>query len=220
MKKRNGDLGEREKAVENLVKPIREALDASRLQIDALEKSRREAYGGIRAQLEIMQTSQHTLQQETKNLVNALRRPEVRGRWGEITLRRLVELAGMVEHCDFQEQVHTPGEDSKHPSGHDRTNAGSSSVGCRRQGDADAYLHDADRKNRAWKARPECPRSHPYAGAEELLAAVRGESRIRHPVHSRRSVPERRPQRASRPDRIRAVGADYSCNADEFRRPS
>ena len=104
------DLGEREKAVENLVKPIREALDASRLQIDALEKSRREAYGGIRAQLEIMQASQHTLQQETKNLVNALRRPEVRGRWGEITLRRLVELAGMVEHCDFQEQVHTPGE--------------------------------------------------------------------------------------------------------------
>lgn len=104
------ELGEREKAVENLVKPIRDALDASRQQIDALEKSRREAYGGIRAQLEMMQASQHNLQQETKNLVNALRRPEVRGRWGEITLRRLVELAGMVEHCDFQEQVHTPGE--------------------------------------------------------------------------------------------------------------
>ncbi len=104
------ELGDREKAVENLVKPIRDALDASRLQIDALEKSRREAYGGIRAQLEMMQASQQNLQQETKNLVNALRRPEVRGRWGEITLRRLVELAGMVEHCDFQEQVHTPGE--------------------------------------------------------------------------------------------------------------
>ncbi len=104
------ELGDREKAVENLVKPIRDALDASRLQIDALEKSRSEAYGGIRAQLEMMQASQHNLQQETKNLVNALRRPEVRGRWGEITLRRLVELAGMVEHCDFQEQVHTPGE--------------------------------------------------------------------------------------------------------------
>jgi DNA recombination protein RmuC len=104
------DLGEREKAVENLVKPIRDALDASRQQIDALEKARSEAYGGIRAQLEMMQASQQTLQQETKNLVSALRRPEVRGRWGEITLRRLVELAGMVEHCDFQEQVHTAGE--------------------------------------------------------------------------------------------------------------
>ena len=104
------ELSEREKAVENLVKPIREALEASHKQISDLEKSRREAYGGIRAQLEEMQSNQKSLQQETHNLVNALRRPEVRGRWGEITLRRLVELAGMVEHCDFQEQVHTSAE--------------------------------------------------------------------------------------------------------------
>ena len=104
------DLGEREKAVEALVKPIRESLEASKKQISELEKTRSEAYGGIRAQLEAMQISQNSLKQETQNLVNALRRPEVRGRWGEITLRRLVELAGMVEHCDFQEQVHTVGE--------------------------------------------------------------------------------------------------------------
>lgn len=104
------ELGEREKAVETLVKPIRDALESSKKQIDELEKSRSEAYGGIRAQLETMQTSQKMLKQETQNLVNALRRPEVRGRWGEITLRRLVELAGMVEHCDFQEQVHSVGE--------------------------------------------------------------------------------------------------------------
>jgi len=104
------ELSEREKAVENLVKPIREALDASQKQIAALEKSRSEAYGSIRTQLEEMHSSQKSLKQETQNLVNALRRPEVRGRWGEITLRRLVELAGMVEHCDFQEQVHTVGE--------------------------------------------------------------------------------------------------------------
>jgi DNA recombination protein RmuC len=104
------ELSEREKAVESLVKPIREALEASHKQIAELEKSRSEAYGSIRAQLEEMQFSQKSLQQETHNLVKALRRPEVRGRWGEITLRRLVELAGMVEHCDFQEQVHTAGE--------------------------------------------------------------------------------------------------------------
>ena len=104
------ELSEREKAVEALVKPIRDALDASQKQIAELEKSRSEAYGGIKSQLEEMQNSQKSLRQETQNLVNALRRPEVRGRWGEITLRRLVELAGMVEHCDFQEQVHTTGE--------------------------------------------------------------------------------------------------------------
>ncbi len=92
------------------MKPIRDALDASRQQIAQLEKARSEAYGGIKSQLESMQLSQKSLTQETQNLVKALRRPEVRGRWGEITLRRLVELAGMVEHCDFQEQVHTVGE--------------------------------------------------------------------------------------------------------------
>ncbi len=101
------ELSEREKAVEALVKPIRDALDASQKQISDLEKSRSEAYGGIKSQLEAMQLSQKSLKQETQNLVNALRRPEVRGRWGEITLRRLVELAGMVEHCDFVEQVHS-----------------------------------------------------------------------------------------------------------------
>ncbi len=105
------ELGEREQAVENLVKPIREALTKSQQQISELEKARSEAYGSIRSQLETMQTSQQSLAEETQNLVKALRRPEVRGRWGEITLRRLVELAGMVEHCDFQEQVHTSAED-------------------------------------------------------------------------------------------------------------
>ena len=101
------DFGDREKAIEDLVKPISDALQASQKQISELEKSRSEAYGGIKSQLESMQLGQQSLAQETQNLVKALRRPEVRGRWGEITLRRLVELAGMVEHCDFEEQVHS-----------------------------------------------------------------------------------------------------------------
>lgn len=105
------DLGDREKAIEDLVKPLRDSLQASQKQINELEKVRSEAYGGIKSQLEAMQQGQQSLAQETQNLVKALRRPEVRGRWGEITLRRLVELAGMVEHCDFQEQVHSVGED-------------------------------------------------------------------------------------------------------------
>lgn len=103
-------LSEREKAVETLVQPIREALKASQEQISALEKARSEAYGDIKQQLVSMQAGQKSLTQETQNLVKALSRPEVRGQWGEITLRRLVELAGMVEHCDFHEQVHSVGE--------------------------------------------------------------------------------------------------------------
>mgnify|MGYP001822598931 CR=1 FL=1 len=104
------ELSEREKADEALDKPIRDALEASQKQIAELEKARSEAYGGIKNQLEAMQVNQQSLTQETQNLVKALRRPEVRGRWGEITLRRLIELAGMVEHCDFVEQVHVAGE--------------------------------------------------------------------------------------------------------------
>lgn len=109
--KAKSELSEREKAVEALVKPIRDALETSHKQISELEKARSEAYGSIRNHLEAMQLSQQSLTQETQNLVKALRRPEVRGQWGEITLRRLVELAGMVEHCDFMEQVHVVGDD-------------------------------------------------------------------------------------------------------------
>jgi DNA recombination protein RmuC len=100
-------LTERERAVAELVKPIREALTKTHEQIGAIEKARAESFGGIRAQLEAMASSQDNLRQETQRLVKALRRPEVRGQWGEFTLRRIAELAGMVEHCDFNEQAHT-----------------------------------------------------------------------------------------------------------------
>lgn len=96
---------QREKAVENIVKPIQDALKRSEAQITALEKARSQAYGGITEQLASMQSMASNLQSETRNLITALRRPEVRGQWGELTLRRLVEMAGMVEHCDFVEQA-------------------------------------------------------------------------------------------------------------------
>jgi DNA recombination protein RmuC len=104
-----GDLQQREKAVENLVKPIREALDRTEQQMRRLEQERKEAHGALSKHLETMAESHRLLQGETRNLVQALRRPEVRGQWGEMTLKRLAELAGMVEHCDFyeQEQVQT-----------------------------------------------------------------------------------------------------------------
>lgn len=104
-----GTLTQREQAVENLVKPIREALEKTELQIRRMENERKEAYGSLTKHLETMAESQRLLQGETRNLVQALRRPEVRGQWGELTLKRLAELAGMVDRCDFyeQEQVQT-----------------------------------------------------------------------------------------------------------------
>ncbi|MEN7343588.1 MAG: DNA recombination protein RmuC [Pseudomonadota bacterium] len=106
-------LAQREKSVEGLVKPIEAALKRSETQIAALEKARSEAYGGITEQLLNMQKMTTNLQSETRNLITALRRPEVRGQWGEITLRRLVEMAGMVEHCDFVEQDTVRDEEGK-----------------------------------------------------------------------------------------------------------
>ncbi|MEM7083715.1 MAG: DNA recombination protein RmuC [Pseudomonadota bacterium] len=105
--KAESELGARQKAVENLIAPVAKALSDTREQIAKVEHERARAFGGINQQLELMNNEQRTLRSETANLVNALKRPEVRGRWGEITLKRLVELAGMVEHCDFTEQAHT-----------------------------------------------------------------------------------------------------------------
>jgi DNA recombination protein RmuC len=99
------ELAQKEKAVEDLVKPIREALEKSEAQMRRMEQERQHAYGSLTKHLETMAQTQQLLHGETRNLVQALRRPEVRGQWGELTLRRLVELAGMVEHCDFYEQL-------------------------------------------------------------------------------------------------------------------
>lgn len=103
-----GDLEKRQQAFAELVKPIGETLRKTEEQIGEIKKD----HGNISRYLTSMQEAQTQLQSETRNLVNALRRPEVRGRWGEMTLRRLAELAGMVERCDFEEQVHTASEDS------------------------------------------------------------------------------------------------------------
>lgn len=104
------ELTSKEKSIEQLVKPINEALKKTSEQIHTIEKERKEAYGSLRNTIDQMNQSQQNLQQETQNLVQALRRPEVRGQWGEMTLKRLAELSGMVQHCDFFEQTHTQTE--------------------------------------------------------------------------------------------------------------
>ena len=104
-------LSEREKAIDTMLGPIREALNKTEQQIQRIEKDRAETFGSLKSSLESVALGQQALQKETLRLVNALRRPEVRGQWGEMTLRRLAELAGMVEHCDFKEQVHVRAEE-------------------------------------------------------------------------------------------------------------
>ncbi|MCA9182048.1 MAG: DNA recombination protein RmuC, partial [Planctomycetales bacterium] len=104
------DLAARQQSIEQLTRPIRERLDMFDTKLDDLEKSRVGAYRAIDQQMKsLLETHLPQLHAETANLVKALRQPTTRGRWGEVQLRRVVELAGMLEHCDFieQETAHT-----------------------------------------------------------------------------------------------------------------
>jgi DNA recombination protein RmuC len=100
-----GDLDVRTRAMEELLAPLRDQLTRYEEGMRSIEIERQRAYTGLSEQVRQLGESQDKLQSETRNLVTALRSPTTRGRWGEMQLRRVVEVAGMVEHCDFDEQV-------------------------------------------------------------------------------------------------------------------
>ena len=102
----SGDLSQRQTAIEGVVQPLAAALEKMEGQVREVELARQQMFGTLQEQLQ-------TLARETATLSNSLRTPQIRGRWGEITLRRVAELAGMVEHCDFEEQETREGENGR-----------------------------------------------------------------------------------------------------------
>lgn len=107
-----GDLEARQKAIEQLTQPIRERLERFDGKLDELERARHGAYRALTQQVDdLLKVHLPQLQRDTSGLVKALRQPQARGRWGEVQLRRVVEMAGMLEHCDFDEQVSQTRED-------------------------------------------------------------------------------------------------------------
>ncbi|MEK6682039.1 MAG: DNA recombination protein RmuC [Nitrospirota bacterium] len=100
-----GRLGEHQAAMDGLVKPLHESLKKYEEQISAIEAKRRQDYGGIEEQIKMLASTHQQLQKETSSLVTALRKPQVSGSWGQLSLKRAAELAGMTAYCDFYEQV-------------------------------------------------------------------------------------------------------------------
>jgi DNA recombination protein RmuC len=107
------DLEQRQKTVEQLVAPIRESLQRVDTQVRTIEEARRQAFGALYEAVRSLADGQDRLRRETSTLSTALRAPHVRGRWGEINLRRVVEMAGMVAHCDFVEQASAADADGR-----------------------------------------------------------------------------------------------------------
>ena len=108
-----GDLEKRQQAINEMVKPVRESLDKVENKLQQIEKEREGAYQGLTEQVKSLLDTQNRLNQVTGNLVQALGTPRVRGRWGEIQLKRVAELAGMLDHCDFYEQQNATTEEGR-----------------------------------------------------------------------------------------------------------
>lgn len=112
VKDAEGNLDQRKSAIEEMLKPVKESIDSYKKRIEELEKGNEKTFGQVTEMLSNIQKTNTSLQKETTSLVNALRNPRVRGKWGEIGLKRVVEFSGLSAHCDFVEQVYSGSEDN------------------------------------------------------------------------------------------------------------
>jgi DNA recombination protein RmuC len=112
-KEAEGDLEHRKIEIQAMVDPLQTALKDLRSEVSRVESARQEAYGSLRSEVQLLATTNRELREETGSLVNSLKQPQVKGKWGELTLRRVVELAGMSPHCDFQEQQSVDTEEGR-----------------------------------------------------------------------------------------------------------
>ncbi len=112
-KEAEGDLEQRKVAIQGMVDPLGKALNELRAEVGRVESARQEAYGGLRAEVQLLVTTSKELRQETGSLVSSLKQPQIKGKWGELTLRRAVELSGMSPHCDFLEQQSVDTEEGR-----------------------------------------------------------------------------------------------------------
>ena len=188
-------LKERETAIESMVRPIREALAKTEAQIQTIERDRIDSFATIKSQMEALASGQNLLSRETRNLVTALRRPDVRGQWGEITLKRLVELSGMTAHVDFTEQHHQRTDDGPvrpdmivhMPERRD--------IVVDVKTPLDAYLaaveaqSDEERAQQLRTSRADRRRAGARIVVEALLVAVRAQPGLRGAVSAGRSIP-------------------------------
>jgi DNA recombination protein RmuC len=142
-----GDLGQRQQAIAHLLDPLTETLARYDQSLRQLELDRKGAYAGLTEQVKQVGEANQQLQKETHNLVSALRAPQTRGRWGEVQLRRVVEMAGMVSHCDFDEQVNVTSEDGRLRPDLVVHLPGGSSVVVDAKVPLDAYLRAAEAAN-------------------------------------------------------------------------
>ena len=194
------DLESRQRSVERMIAPLKESLEKVTSGLQELERGRSAASGALSAQIRDLVEAQARLQGETASLASAMRASGTRGRWGEVQLRRVVELAGMVSYCDFVEQAtFSTGERVLRPDLVVRLPGGRNIV-IDAKVPFDAYLQASNeateeaKRGTARAARPCAPRSHRQAQRKGVLGALRAHAGLRRAVHPGRAALPRRPR--------------------------